>query len=224
MSISPINATHSLPVLAPVTFPLPNIYSRLEKNIQITISYNDPSYSLKPQKKYQTLIPLVTNSHMIENDLKTLLNKHMFDTNRNGTLSASSSRPNIVPGNKVPLNLMRISGTSPLFNKRKSEELKHQGIEKQPIVMKLSSFDRNVQRRKNISINKQRKHVCKVCTMAFTTSGHLSRHNKIHTGEKKYVCPFEGCGQRFSRHDNCVQHHKTHLRKKENSKSKSTSI
>ncbi|SCU80330.1 LADA_0B06612g1_1 [Lachancea dasiensis] len=62
------------------------------------------------------------------------------------------------------------------------------------------------------SIERRRKYVCKTCQKGFTTSGHLARHNRIHTGEKNHVCPFEGCGQRFSRHDNCVQHHKTHLR------------
>ncbi|CCK72169.1 C2H2-type zinc finger protein KNAG_0J00870 [Huiozyma naganishii CBS 8797] len=63
--------------------------------------------------------------------------------------------------------------------------------------------------------SKHRKFQCKTCSMAFTTSGHLSRHNKIHTGEKNYVCPHESCGQRFSRHDNCIQHYRTHLKKKQ---------
>ncbi|SCV03872.1 LAME_0H13916g1_1 [Lachancea meyersii CBS 8951] len=62
------------------------------------------------------------------------------------------------------------------------------------------------------SIERRRKYVCKTCQKGFTTSGHLARHKRIHTGEKNHVCPHEGCGQRFSRHDNCVQHYKTHLR------------
>ncbi|SMN21288.1 similar to Saccharomyces cerevisiae YDR043C NRG1 Transcriptional repressor that recruits the Cyc8p-Tup1p complex to promoters [Maudiozyma saulgeensis] len=61
---------------------------------------------------------------------------------------------------------------------------------------------------------RSRRHVCKTCTMAFTTAGHLSRHNRIHTGEKNHTCPHDGCGQKFSRHDNCIQHYRTHLRKK----------
>ncbi|SCU91750.1 LAFA_0F05578g1_1 [Lachancea sp. 'fantastica'] len=62
------------------------------------------------------------------------------------------------------------------------------------------------------SIERRRKYVCKTCDKGFTTSGHLARHKRIHTGEKNHVCPHAGCGQRFSRHDNCVQHYKTHLR------------
>lgn len=66
-----------------------------------------------------------------------------------------------------------------------------------------------------IPSTKQRKFRCKTCSMSFTTSGHLSRHNRIHTGEKNYTCPYEGCNQRFSRHDNCLQHYRTHLKKQQ---------
>lgn len=59
-----------------------------------------------------------------------------------------------------------------------------------------------------------RKHVCKTCQKGFTTSGHLARHNRIHTGVKNHVCAFPGCEAKFSRHDNCMQHYKTHLKAK----------
>ncbi|KAF8252226.1 hypothetical protein K440DRAFT_503509, partial [Wilcoxina mikolae CBS 423.85] len=48
------------------------------------------------------------------------------------------------------------------------------------------------------------------CGKSFTTSGHLARHTRIHTGEKNYVCPEAGCAARFSRQDNCMQHFRTH--------------
>ncbi|CAN3356828.1 hypothetical protein DICA3_C06040 [Diutina catenulata] len=56
----------------------------------------------------------------------------------------------------------------------------------------------------------KRRHLCKICQRSFTTSGHLARHNRIHTGERKHVCPWPTCGSRFARQDNCMQHYKTH--------------
>ncbi|KAJ1661624.1 transcriptional repressor [Coemansia sp. RSA 1813] len=59
----------------------------------------------------------------------------------------------------------------------------------------------------------KRKYVCTFagCGKAFTTSGHLSRHFRIHTGEKNYHCLYPGCASRFSRQDNMMQHYRTHL-------------
>ncbi|KAK9315418.1 hypothetical protein V1524DRAFT_430192 [Lipomyces starkeyi] len=58
-------------------------------------------------------------------------------------------------------------------------------------------------------VRKTRRYTCH-CGKSFTTSGHLARHMRIHTGEKNYVCPEKGCGARFSRQDNCMQHYRTH--------------
>lgn len=61
----------------------------------------------------------------------------------------------------------------------------------------------------------RRRHICQICNKGFTTSGHLARHNRIHTGERNHICPFKGCHQKFSRQDNCLQHYKTHLKRLE---------
>lgn len=61
-------------------------------------------------------------------------------------------------------------------------------------------------------LNDRRKFFCKICDKGFTTSGHLARHHRIHTGEKNHPCSFPGCFQRFSRQDNCLQHYRTHFK------------
>lgn len=73
----------------------------------------------------------------------------------------------------------------------------------------------------NVNLNnahnkKRKKYMCD-CGRSFTTSGHLARHMRIHTGEKNYQCPYEGCTSRFSRQDNCMQHYRTHLGTSRNS-------
>ena len=56
----------------------------------------------------------------------------------------------------------------------------------------------------NQSKGSKRRYECATCRKTFTTSGHVARHNRIHTGEKNFQCPEPGCSQRFSRQDNCM--------------------
>lgn len=51
------------------------------------------------------------------------------------------------------------------------------------------------------------------CLKTFSTSGHMARHKRIHTGVKSYLCPMADCDRKFSRKDNLVQHIKSHVRR-----------
>ena len=51
----------------------------------------------------------------------------------------------------------------------------------------------------------KKKHVCSTCDRGFTTSGHLARHLRVHTGERNHKCPVPGCETRCSRQDNLQQ-------------------
>ncbi|KAJ7204049.1 hypothetical protein GGX14DRAFT_369091 [Mycena pura] len=48
-------------------------------------------------------------------------------------------------------------------------------------------------------------YVCGVCSRAFSTTGHLARHSRVHTGERNHRCPFPGCETKCSRLDNLQQ-------------------
>ncbi|KAI9339420.1 hypothetical protein DFJ73DRAFT_568400 [Zopfochytrium polystomum] len=49
------------------------------------------------------------------------------------------------------------------------------------------------------------------CGKCFTTSGHLARHARIHTGVFPYKCLVEDCNKRFTRQDNMIQHYRSHV-------------
>ncbi|GAO18174.1 hypothetical protein UVI_02037120 [Ustilaginoidea virens] len=55
------------------------------------------------------------------------------------------------------------------------------------------------------------------CEKTFTTSGHASRHSKIHTAEKAVQCTYLGCQKKFTRADNMKQHLETHYKDKSRS-------
>ncbi|KAJ7288013.1 hypothetical protein C8J57DRAFT_1214245 [Mycena rebaudengoi] len=65
--------------------------------------------------------------------------------------------------------------------------------------------------RSSASADAKRRYVCPDCDKAFSTSSHLGRHAKVHTGEKNYECTFPGCGVRCSRQDNLQAHYRVHL-------------
>ncbi|KAG6242829.1 hypothetical protein E4U24_005603 [Claviceps purpurea] len=50
------------------------------------------------------------------------------------------------------------------------------------------------------------------CEKTFTTSGHASRHSKIHTAEKAVQCTYPSCQKKFTRADNMKQHLETHYK------------
>ncbi|KXX79107.1 Transcriptional regulator NRG1 [Madurella mycetomatis] len=62
------------------------------------------------------------------------------------------------------------------------------------------------------------------CEKTFTTSGHASRHSKIHTAEKAVPCSFKGCTKKFTRADNMKQHLETHYKDKSRTSSSRSSV
>lgn len=71
--------------------------------------------------------------------------------------------------------------------------------------------------------NAQKKYECKYrvqhnCDQTFTTSGHASRHSKIHDSLKGIACTHPGCPKKFTRSDNMKQHLETHNKDKKRDK------
>ncbi|GAV53287.1 hypothetical protein ZYGR_0AI05710 [Zygosaccharomyces rouxii] len=162
-------------------------------------------------RKHRTLLPSLTDSLAIEENLKCKLNRFAFDEvgrKPSGTVprAALSSRPASLATLAPPL-------LAPPY--RQVDTSSSQGSTSGSESLGSSPVTHRIRKRRNTnnSSGGERRHVCRTCYKGFTTSGHLARHNRIHTGEKNHECPYEGCDQKFSRHDNCIQHYRTHVKR-----------
>ncbi|CAD5125541.1 unnamed protein product [Dimorphilus gyrociliatus] len=74
-------------------------------------------------------------------------------------------------------------------------------------------FSRSDELTRHIRIHTgQKPFQCKICDRAFSRSDHLTTHIRTHTGEKPFTC--EECGRKFARSDERKRHTKIHLKQK----------
>ncbi|XP_041742572.1 early growth response protein 1 [Coregonus clupeaformis] len=72
-------------------------------------------------------------------------------------------------------------------------------------------FSRSDELTRHIRIHTgQKPFQCRICMRKFSRSDHLTTHIRTHTGEKPFACDI--CGRKFARSDECKRHTKIHLR------------
>lgn len=75
-------------------------------------------------------------------------------------------------------------------------------------------FSRSDELTRHIRIHTgQKPFQCRICMRNFSRSDHLTTHIRTHTGEKPFAC--EICGRKFARSDERKRHTKIHLRQKD---------
>ncbi|XP_067899245.1 early growth response protein 1 [Heterodontus francisci] len=84
-------------------------------------------------------------------------------------------------------------------------------------------FSRSDELTRHIRIHTgQKPFQCRICMRNFSRSDHLTTHIRTHTGEKPFAC--EICGRKFARSDERKRHTKIHLRQKEKKAEKAMCI
>uniref|UniRef100_A0A915PMG9 C2H2-type domain-containing protein n=1 Tax=Setaria digitata TaxID=48799 RepID=A0A915PMG9_9BILA len=75
-------------------------------------------------------------------------------------------------------------------------------------------FSRSDELTRHIRIHTgQKPFQCRICMRAFSRSDHLTTHVRTHTGEKPFSC--DVCGRKFARSDERKRHTKVHTKQKE---------
>jgi uncharacterized Zn-finger protein len=162
-------------------------------------SFYFPSYTQYPSPQHFPLSP----THSSDSDL----GEHTFNAvNYNSPPRTTSPSIPVVSPRLPPLNAL-VSFVTPCYDSpesfsRKSSVSSTSGHSRRGSLVSTNS--RKSSSQSNHSGRAKRRYECATCGKTFTTSGHVARHNRIHTGEKNFQCPEPGCSLRFSRQDNCM--------------------
>lgn len=109
----------------------------------------------------------------------------------------------------VPLKLVPVKPRK--YPNRPSKTPVHERPYACPIEACDRRFSRSDELTRHIRIHTgQKPFQCRICMRSFSRSDHLTTHIRTHTGEKPFSC--DACGRKFARSDERKRHAKVHLK------------
>lgn len=143
----------------------------------------------------------------------------IYSSSENGALhsSAPSSPDSIADGQDYLANSLYCGsmpiGHMPMGAARACKTPPHERPYACPAESCERRFSRSDELTRHIRIHTgQKPFQCKICMRAFSRSDHLTTHVRTHTGEKPFSC--DVCGRKFARSDEKKRHSKVHIKQK----------
>lgn len=133
-----------------------------------------------------------------------------------------TSQPSLTPLSTIKAFATQTGSQSPLirpsrmrkYPTRPSKTPPHERPYACPVETCDRRFSRSDELTRHIRIHTgQKPFQCRICMRNFSRSDHLTTHIRTHTGEKPFAC--EICGRKFARSDERKRHTKIHLRQKD---------
>ncbi|XP_062977095.1 early growth response protein 1 [Elgaria multicarinata webbii] len=138
-----------------------------------------------------------------------------FATQSSGGGGGGQQEPKSLPGGggTYPSQLVKPSRMRKYPN-RPSKTPPHERPYACPVESCDRRFSRSDELTRHIRIHTgQKPFQCRICMRNFSRSDHLTTHIRTHTGEKPFACDI--CGRKFARSDERKRHTKIHLRQKD---------
>jgi hypothetical protein len=115
----------------------------------------------------------------------------------------------------VPLKLVPVKPRK--YPNRPSKTPVHERPYACPVENCDRRFSRSDELTRHIRIHTgQKPFQCRICMRSFSRSDHLTTHIRTHTGEKPFCC--DVCGRKFARSDEKKRHAKVHLKQRKKDK------